>query len=176
MSYCLRVFLVDLEQVRAALGGGDPDLAASVMEYHPEPFQEHDPAAGLSPRDALSELLAGKLTEPNSAHQYARALRELCDYLGDELDGWSDIRWSVMEATGLGPLLEESGSPVALPTNPGRYPLVGYIPRDRVAATLPRPQQSSTGAEPDRTAFSKDYEEWLETARQEARDLVFFYE
>lgn len=174
MSYTLQVFLADLDLVRGAAGSGKSDLVDAVLEYHPEPFRDED-CDGLSLRQALIELVAGELTDPESAHQYGYALRELCDYLGEDLGGWSDIRWAVMEESGLDQVLEQSGSPVPLPPNPGAFPAIGHLTGEQVKQALDIVRHRLPQTDDRTRPLLLDLQDWLDTAIQEERDLVFFY-
>jgi hypothetical protein len=177
VSYTLTAFTVDLDGLRRVVGAGSAALLAAVVEYHPEAFaEEEDPEEEELPlRAALSELLQGKLSDPASAHQYGYALRELCDYLGEEVGSWSDIRWWVIKRTGLDRVLESSGSPIPLPDNPGDFPVIGHIPRGQLPQRLEEARSRLATADEDFTPLYLQLKGWLEDAAAAGRDLILFY-
>ena len=187
MSYTLEPFLVDLAEIRKAVGGGDAELISAVMEYHPEAFEmgvedaqdevEEDEEE-ISMSQALTELISGKLTSPDSAHQYGYALKELCDYLGEDVDRdmWCGVRWIAMEESGLDKIVEGSGSPVPLPDNPGTFPTIGYLTREKVRERVSQlGDDHLTADDDDMQELLDEYEEWLRAAAEQNKDIIFFY-
>lgn len=138
MSYNLVPFLVDLDQLRGAIGSKDTTLLAALQRANPDAFQYDEDDEGISLGQALKHLVMGERPDPASAHQYGYALMELCGHLGEEVaerDLWSSIRWEVLESTGADQLLSQTGPPVPLlPMDD--FPVMGHLQAAEIAALV----------------------------------------
>jgi len=182
MSDTLEPYLIELDKIRAAVGTANAALVEAIVRRNPEAFEE-DSGEELSPRQALEELIAGRLTRPESAHQYGYVLKDLAGHLGEPIEPnwWCGVGWEALEVTGLADVLGRSGSPVELPPINGGFPTIGYLTRDEVAPTLDSLRDRfPADSEPDEEAYGlqdlvDEYEQWLQAAARSDKDLLFFY-
>jgi hypothetical protein len=139
MSYSLIPYVVDLDQLRNAVGSKDEALISALIAGDPERFQDEDPDdEEISLGKALRQLIMGEPLDAGSAHQYGYALKELCGHLGEEVaerDLWESIHWEVLESTGADELLNQSGSPVPLPRIES-FPNIGHLRAADVTALV----------------------------------------
>jgi hypothetical protein len=209
MSYSLVPYVLDLEALGRAVGGADEALIAAIIQRDPEDFAEGEPdAAGVSLGEALRALVMGGPFVSGAEHQYGYALERLCEHLGERLDRgdvWADIRWDVIEGTGMEEILDDAGPPVPLPKI-NSYPAVGHLTVAQVAemaASLAQGHLTTaapsgrkrrpgfrarivglilrqiTRREPlsaaDLRELMDEFEEWLRQAAAKKQGLVFFY-
>lgn len=141
MSYSLVPYLVDLEQLRRAIGCKSEALLAEVIAGNPDVLRdEESDDEELSLTQALRHLVMGEPPEAGSAHQYGYALMELCRHLGEELperDLWESIHSDVLEATGADELLSRTGPPAPLPKI-DNFPYIGHLEAAQIAALVDR--------------------------------------
>jgi hypothetical protein len=211
VSYSLIPYVVDLDTLIRAVGSKDESIIAVVLEHDPEAFAEDEPEDEpdddeISLGQALRDLVMGQPPVEGSAHQYGYALEQLCHHLGERLDcdEWCDIRWEVIEATGMEEIMDRK-SPVPLPETDD-FPAVGYLTAGEVAALAAKLEQGPlTTAAPSgqqraptrpagpgalllrgiarRAALSEadtrelldEYGLWLRKAAAKKQGLVFFY-
>jgi hypothetical protein len=120
----------------------------------------------------------GERLDPGNAAAYGNALWNICKAVADEElfpDAWGGVRWDAVEACGLVDLLTKTGPPVKLPPNQD-IPHIGFIARDKIPQYIQAAE--NTKAETDKPGVEDlldEYLQWLETARSEAKDIVFFY-
>ncbi|MGV3719289.1 MAG: DUF7691 family protein [Actinomycetota bacterium] len=165
MSYSLVPYLVDLEQLRQAVGGKNEALLAAVIAGNPDALQDAEPDdEELSLAQALRHLVMGEPLDAGSAHQYGYALMELCRHLGEELperDLWESIHSNVLESTGADELLSRTGAPVPLPKIDD-FPYIGHLEAAQISALVDRLgggrliSASPTGRKPRRS-----FRSWL---------------
>lgn len=135
MSYSLMPYAINLDQLRNAVGSKDEALLAEIQEANPEAFAEDDHDEDeISVGRALRDLIMGHPPVAASAHQYGYALKVLVEHLGEWLpsDMWESITWRVLQTTGMGDLLQDSGTPVPLPKMDDGFPAIGHLTADRV--------------------------------------------
>ncbi len=136
MSYSLVPYLVDLNDLRRAIGSKDTELLEAVIQGDPDRFppDDLDESDGeVSGCRALRDLVMGTVPEAGSGHPYGYALERLCDHLGRRLDAdmWESIHWEVLEDTGFEAVLSGSGSPVPLPPIDD-FPTIGHLTPEQV--------------------------------------------
>lgn len=212
MSYTLMPYLVDLEELRRAVGSKDEALLAVMKQSMPEVFEEeevvdHEEDEELSLGQAVRHLVMGEPPDTESAHQYGYALEQLCRHLGEEpeeRDCWCDIRWTVLETTGMEEVLK-TGSPVPLPPI-NDFPTIGHLKAEQIEAIVAKmgdghlKTAAPSGRKPRRSFQSwllekamnrltrrgpmtdedvrellDEYESWLRAAAAKKKSLVFFY-
>jgi hypothetical protein len=135
MSYSLMPYAVDLQRLRSAVGSKDEALLAEIQEANPATFADDDPDEDeISVGGALRDLIMGHAPVVVSAHQYGYALKVLVEHLGEWLpsDMWEGITWRVLQTTGMGDLLQNSGSPIPLPKMDDGFPVFGHLTAERV--------------------------------------------
>jgi hypothetical protein len=208
MSYTLTPYAIDLEQLRRAIGSKDEALLAQLREEYPEDRDDEDPdEEGITRDRALSDLIMGTPRDEEAGYQYGYAMDCLCEHFGERLEAayWESITWRVLQGTGMGDLLHNSGSPVPLPKIDD-FPMIGHLPADRVkelASRLgdtPPKTVDLTGKKKRRTlgqwAVDKvleritrrpmpgdddlvecmeEYAGWLREAAGKGKAIVFFY-
>jgi hypothetical protein len=165
LSYTLVVYLLDLDELRRAVGSRDEALLSAVIADDPEAFEPEEPDPDdreeIPPGEALRHLVMGEKHDPGSAHQYGYALEHLCRHLGRRLEGgwWESIRWTVLQATGMEEIL--AGPPVPLPPNDS-FPVIGFLTPEQV-----RPLAEKLREGPLKTAASsgrrrrRGFREWM---------------
>lgn len=132
-----------------------------------------DPDDEITPDQALEEVVAGKFTRKDCAHQYGYALEQLCLTLGTFLDA---VGTDQLRSLGLKTPLSRTRSPVKLPKI-NDFPYISYLDADEVRAEVERlraldlscPRDAEVEAE--RKAFLNH----LETAVHLERGIVGFY-
>lgn len=174
MSYSLVPYVIDLAQLRAAIGSRNQSLIAAIVEKHPRQFESPDSELPLE--QALTQLVMGEELGETATHQYGYALELLADQLGQKLpfDLWSGIRWDAMEDSGVASIMD-SGPPVSLPAI-SDFPNIGYIEQDKIAQMVAAmDDEGLTNDVPDLEELLKEFEGWLRMAAQAKKDLLFFY-
>lgn len=139
MSSTLTPYLVDLEELRRAVGSKDESLLSAVIQGNEEDFgREDDDEDEIPLGRALRHLVMGEPPDTGSAHQYGYALMRLCDHLGtttSSLDLWSGVQWDCVESTGLDEVFDRSGPPVPLPPSDD-FPTIGFLTAEEIASTV----------------------------------------
>jgi hypothetical protein len=165
LSYSLMPYYVDLQVLRAAVGGKDEALLAALAAARPELFaEEADPDEDeVALGTAVRHLVMGDPPAGGSAHQYGYALKELCEHLGEpaESDCWEAIRWDVIAATGMDEILTRTGPPVPLPPNDD-FPRIGHLSAEEARTQAARfdagPVQTLA---PSGRKSRRGFREWL---------------
>ena len=176
MSYCLIPYMIDLAQLRSAVGGKDAGLVRAIRSSNPEKFDDPDPRYPLTLGDALSHLVMGEPNNPKVPHQYGYALEVLCQRLGQGLgcDMWGGVRFAALDDSGVGTVMG-SGPPVTLPVNRD-VPVIGYLDRQQVATAVAEfPAGGLTNDDEDLQELVTEYEGWLRRVAAAGKDLVLFF-
>ena len=174
MSYTLIAYMIDLPQLRSAVGGKDAALVRAVRKTNPAKFDADED--GLSLGDALEQLVMGREPGKKATHQYGYALEHLCRHLGKmvPVDLWSGVRWEAMEDSGVAEIMN-SGPPVKLPKIPD-FPLIAFLDRTQVADRVKRMGAAGlTHEDEELQEMLGEFEGWLRAAAKGKKDLVFFY-
>jgi hypothetical protein len=208
MSYTLVPYAIDLEELRGAVGSKDEALLASIREGWTEDVDEEEREEGKVTADrALNDLIMGTPRGEEAGYQYGYALERLCEHLGERLaaDYWESITWRVLQGTGMGDLLHESGPPVPLPKIDD-FPTTGHLTADRVRELAARlgekpPTSVALSGKKKRRSFQEwlvgkvlekitrrpmprdedlvecmeEYAGWLREAAAKGKGIVFFY-
>jgi hypothetical protein len=193
MSYVLSGYILDIEKLKSIVGSKDASLVEAVMENSPEEFDldedeeddwdddddeendEEDDEVSLA--TALRQLIMNEAKNPEEAHQYGYALREICAYCGEALDSdmWGGVRWAAVEDCGLEDLLTKTGTPVPLPPIES-FPTIGHIRRENLNGYLQAAKERLQKTEDsDIEELLEEYINWLETAADKKQDIIFFY-
>ncbi len=203
-------YAIDLERLRRAVGSKDETLLSELRSAHPEYFADDDHVdeeGEISHARALTDLIMGNPLVEESAHQYGYALKLLCEHLGEWLpsDYWESITWRVLQGTGMGELLQNSGSPVPLPKI-ADFPTIGYLTAERVKElasklgdrapttvdlsgkkkrrslqqwlvdkVIEKITHRPMPGDEDLVECMEEYAGWLRDAAEEGKALVFFY-
>lgn len=131
------------------------------------------PSAEITDDRAVAELIAGKLTQPASAHVYGYALEHLCWTIGTFLD---TIEGTDLKSLKLKTPLAKIRLPVKLPKSKD-FPYVSYLDaeelRDEVARlrTMDLACPKAPHVEEERSHFLQ----LLEQAAEQKRGVVSFY-
>jgi hypothetical protein len=174
MSYVLTAYLLDLADLKSVIGSKDQSIIHDVEPFIEEAFEDDEDDADAQ-RAAVRALVMGEPLDPDNAGQYTSALWDLCRVKGEELlpDAWGGIRWNSVEACGLEELLTKT-APVALPQNED-LPHVGHVQRGNVAQYIAAAQDQKRKADPNVIGLLDEYLGWLEEAKSQNKDIVFFY-
>ena len=177
MSYALVPYLIDLKKLTETAGGKDKSLIDAVIQAHLKAFEESASGDAKSLRDALTELVMGNQLDSDHGHVYGYALEKLCRHLGKQLDVqyWDATRTAALEDTGVGRLLEESGSPVPLPRICD-FPSIGHIPEAKIETVLQDMRERLRNCDDaDLRDLLKEFADWLDEALKQKKALILFY-
>lgn len=87
---------------------------------------------------------------------------------------WNGVRWAAVKDCGLVDLLS-SGSPIPLPEIED-FPRIGYLAREDVAAQITASEALLEKADDNETcSLLEEFLEWLDAAKKENLDVLFFY-
>jgi hypothetical protein len=175
MSYALTAYLLDLADLKSAIGSKDKSIIRDVEPGIENTYRRDKKQADVR-RAAVRALVMGVKLDPKNAVQYGAALCDICRVKGEELlpDAWGGVRFESVEACGLEDLLTKTGPPVGLPPYTD-FPCIGYIKRDKIAEYIKAAEEQKEEASPNVIGLLDEYLEWLETARSKCKDIVFFY-
>ena len=178
MGYATHIYAVQLDRVRAVFGSDDDGLFRRIQRRNAQVWRHNgrvnaDAIARGEPSDAraLREVIAGRVTRPEYAPIYGRALRAICSDLGTRLGELPDIR-----LLQLGSPLERFRLPVPLPPWDD-LPIVSYLSEEEeVAAEVERisAMELSRG-DPGLTRERQQYGILLGQAKEAGRAVVTFY-
>ncbi len=175
MSYVLTAYILDLADLKSAVGSKDRSIIRDIEPMIEESFDEDEEEEADAQRAAVCALVMGEPMDPDNA-QYGHALWNICRVKGEEFlpDAWGGIRWDSVEACGLEDLLTKTGPPVALPPSED-FPNIGYIKRDMIAKYIEAAEEQKEKSTPNVVGLLDEYLSWLERAQSENKDIVFFY-
>jgi hypothetical protein len=179
MSSSINVFVVDLDQLRGAIGARNEKLVAAICEDQ-ESFlatiDDIDDEAELKCGEAVGHLICGTPSDEYPGYLYGYALEAICRQLGRELEnicpicGASDWLEEVDQA------LQDQKVPVALsmlvygicpveiPT-PDDYPFIGSWPHESIPPALAALQRLETfGLDREMTETFQQIRSWLADA------------
>jgi hypothetical protein len=183
MSYALTPYLIDLEELRRAVGsrrqsliaaslGGDPNELRDAWET-----EEDAEVEGLVSFDqAVRHLVMGEPLNQDCGSEYGYALERLCRHLGEVIlpDAWGAVRWAAVTDSGLEDLLTKTGSPVPIPNTD--FPVIGHWTAAEVAAKVSELGGSHLTSDDDELQeLLEEYEGWLRKAAAKGNAIVFFY-
>jgi hypothetical protein len=178
MSYVLTPFLIDLEQLRKAVGSRDESLLAAVVDASRSPDPDVDlrceGQVPLSPE--LRQLVMGDPLDDESGSEYGYALQLLCRHLGQEIlpDVWEGVRWAAVVDAGLEEPFETRGAPVRLPDRD--FPAIAYLTAEEIAQRISQLEHGHlTSEDRDLQELLDEYEGWLREAASKGKAIVFFY-
>jgi hypothetical protein len=180
MSYVLTAYLVDIDKLQALVGSKDQSVVEAVKANNAEFFDEEEEEFDedeLWLSTAIEHLIMDQEKDPEEAHQYGYALREICDCYGELLpcDAWNGVRWAAVEICGLQDLLTKTRPPIELPENDD-FPRIGCLRRSEVPGELQAAKERLEAAtENDDPELLEEYVGWLEAAAEQGGDVVFFY-
>lgn len=191
MGYTLFAYLVNIERLVTIFGSDDTELAASLTESYLHepgeytPFEVDDSAARISIEQAISDIVAGRITAPEESEQYGYALEYVCKFLGEELpneqfDGINSGIFNVFDAIPTVKRLMVGGQSYPIPIPPIRYlPNIAFITFSEACQELP-------GLEVDWDAIPdvqqeyahkviQQYTHWLSRSVETGDGIVTFY-
>ncbi|MEO1498287.1 MAG: hypothetical protein AAFV43_14175 [Planctomycetota bacterium] len=182
MGYSIALYLIDVTELERQVGSGDRDFLAEVIANNPDELEEEDDE--LSLRSALEQLILGGERDPDEAHQYGYALLEICEFLGESApigDG-GRTRWSIVEASGIAGLFDQSGPPLPLPPSDD-FPTIGHLRHGELGETAGRLENFANAAPPsDDELLSEEAEDLrddflaaAERGKEQGSSLVFFF-
>jgi hypothetical protein len=127
MSYVLTAYVLDLADLKAAIGSKDKSILRDV-EPSIEDIYGDDEEDADAQRAAVHALVMGEKLNPDNAARYGNALWDICRVKGEELlpEAWGGIRWDSVEACGLEEFLTKTGPPVVLPPY-NDFPYIAYV-------------------------------------------------
>jgi hypothetical protein len=186
MSYGLRVYVLDAEEITRIPGSNDTELLEEVLEARAQEFASYDDEADpfgidydppFSHAQALREIITGKYTRPDCGTYYGWTFDLLCAYLGEWMHKWCN-RWSpewlseldaAMERGGVGLRFQDGlveSCPVRLPRNPGSIPGIGHWTHNQVLAALPKFEELIKRVREEELLHSLEEEmlPWLQSA------------
>jgi hypothetical protein len=178
MSSVLTPCLVDLEEIRRAVGSGDESLIEAIRAHYPDKFgrSDADDDSGEIPLDqALRQVVTGEGPFADSPVMYLRAFELICSHLGEVIlpDMWGGVSWRALTDTGLEEVMM-TGPPVALPSS-GYESWVGYLSAEDIAAKVAALGDSHlTDDDEDLQELLGEYEGWLREAADRGKSIVFF--
>jgi hypothetical protein len=122
---------------------------------------------------ALEELIAGKITQPESAHAYGYALEHLCLTIGTFLDSVGTDR---LRSLNLKTPLSKTRLPVKLPKSED-FPFISYLDAEELRAEVARLQAADLAYPEDEEVAEerKYFLQLLEKAAEQNRGVVSFY-
>lgn len=183
ISYALTPYLIDLEELRRAVGSRSQALIAEALGGDPNEFKdpweadEDGEVEGLVTVDqALRHLVMAEPLNRDCGSEYGYALERLCHHLGEVTvpDVWGAVRWAAVTDSGLEDLLTKTGSPVPIPDRD--FPTIGHWTIAEVAAKVSELGNSHLKSEDDELQELLDeYESWLRSAAAKGKAIVFFY-
>ena len=177
MSYATHVYAVRLDRLRSAFASDDDGLFRRIQRRNAKVWRHNarvaaDAIARGEPSDAqaLREVLAGRVTRPEYAPIYGRALRAICSDLGTRLGELPDIRLLQLHSP-----LERFRLPVPLPQWDD-LPVVSYLSEEEVAAEVERVgAMDLSRGDPGLTRERQQYGILLARAKEAGRAVVTFY-
>lgn len=187
MSSALHVYAVSIEELHKALGSGDEELIAQILECQEDFLQtidEIDDEAEFSCAEAVGELIRGELNEDAPRYFYGYALEAICFQLGDELPNicpisrastWIEEVDVLLKHFGIPVRLLQlihGGSPVRIP-EPDDYPYIGsWTSAEVTAAKAAFAGYDSTDIRPDMEATLQQIRGWVEAAAKRPGNAV----
>ena len=131
------------------------------------------PDDDITEDQALEELIAGKLTQPESAHVYGYALEHLCRTIGAFLDAVGTDR---LRSLKLKTPLSKTRLPIKLPKIED-FPYISYLDSEELRAEAARLRASDLSYPKDKEVEDerKHFLELLEKAAEQNRGVVGFY-
>jgi len=175
MSYVLTAYVVDMAVLKAVVGSKDKSIIRGVEPMIEEAYEDDEDEADAQ-RAAVHTLVMGEKLDADSAAQYGNALWNICRLKGDELlpDVWGGIRWDSVEACGLEDLLTKTAGPIALPPT-SDFPRIGYVRREEIAKYIEAARKQKEKVNKDVVGLLNEYQGWLEEAKSQNKDILFFY-
>src|SRR5215469_12754388 len=134
MSSSLNVYFEDVSEVRACYGCKDESLRKGVQRrfrseiaHYDKWFADDSSGRGPPLKDALGEILTGKIESPAYGAQYGYAFLLLCKYVGTETSNewFKDFRSWWLPQVKIILTLVESGPPVPIPV--ADFPAIGFV-------------------------------------------------
>jgi hypothetical protein len=165
-------FAVDLDQLRAVFGSKDLELISSIESKYNKYIAEYEGHfAEGEPwiRDALKDIVAGKIQRPERAMFYVWATELLCHHLGRELE-LGDVGW--LDDLEIGTGLEDSGPPLPIPRHKDT-PLLGFLTAEEVVEQYERLMNEDLSHEDDDVEEARETVlSWLREAADQRKALV----
>jgi hypothetical protein len=151
MSFCIRIFRLDLARLRELVGSHDRRLVAALQPrlqdvYEEVEEDEDDEEDLVTPVDALQQIVAGEVPDDDwGGEPYREALFALYEHLGSQVDDWllsshdhhhlQEVETALQNAGARPPLslfsLIYRGAPLRVPD--GEEPAIGYLESSEVA-------------------------------------------
>jgi hypothetical protein len=177
LSFVLTPILVDLDEVRKAIGCKDESLVEAIVGRLPRDSGggEADDAGGVGLGEAIRRLILGEEPDQEQALQYVRAFERICAHLGEVIlpDAWGGVSWAAFSDTELEAVLD-GGPPVDLPL-PVPGPCVGYLTAEAIADRVDGLGDDHLESDdPDLQELLEEYEGWLRQAASKGKSIVFF--
>lgn len=167
MSYSLAVYLIDLDELRAAVASERVDLLDLPLG-----FQDHTGEL-ITLSDALRHVVYGTCREGKDAYLYGIALECLAERLGERLDAplFETTRSEYLEQVYYVLPLVRRGPPVRLP--PWRsFPYIGFLAYEEC---LSHEEITLDHADQEVRAGRFEFSEWVEAASAEKKGLLGFW-
>ncbi len=192
MGYYVYPFVVDLEAVRAAVGGNDEKLLAAILKKRKTQIADNaesfaDEIAAGAPRieAALADLVAGRKPKTKHGFQYGYALELVCQHLGKALDAADCAGLETFEEVGkalkskplraVAKALDGGGTPFVPIPKPADFPGIAACEAETCAALA---EQLKT-LDPDEADLDEDevdeLKAWFKAAKKANKGLAFFF-
>ena len=185
MSYSLVPYMIDLADLRGAVGSGNRKLIEAIRDKYPEAFNGVYDDSGddedVTLGEALEQLVNGGPMPRGSTGAYGEALRGLAAHFGArrEARAWAGIKLCALDEAGVDGFTG-NGPPVALPDPNGDFPIIGHLTRETIRellanpGRLPKPHSHREREQKVLTELTTEFEGWLRTAASHDKDLLFF--
>jgi hypothetical protein len=191
MSFCIRVFQVDLARVRGVFGSGDRRILAALQSRLEDVYEEVDGDEEgdedlVTPLGALEQIVAGEVPGGDwGGEPYREALFALYEHLGSQIDDWllsshdhphlQEVETALQDAGAHGPLsffsLIYRGAPIPVPD--GEEPAMGYLEAGEVATARAAYDGLSLASVPSGTRVSVErFGGWLRAGAEARQGLV----
>ncbi len=132
------------------------------------------PQTEITDDRALEELIAGKLTQPQSAHVYGYVLEHLCQVIGTFLDNVGTDR---LRSLKLKTPLSKTRTPLKKLPKIAEYPYISYLDAEELKAEAARLRAMDVAypKNPELEQERKYFLQLLEQAAEQNRGVVGFY-